>query len=522
MSGSYTVSWQSPLDCVQDGYFGYCYYLEEKAGNGSWTTLLGGHNETSWNASGKANGIYQYEIYKSWGFGDKTVVAGPVAVQAGKPTLPPSEQEAYAVRSGDLDGDGDVDIYLKRVAGTAWTLPLPEFVLRHNSDGTFTVETTISDTERNTIASWAVSSIVPKLVDLNADGIDDLLLTGLSPAGAGPYDLVVFASNAPGAPPLKTRLLDDTVKQFAMDIQSYLNDTSYFQSAYIYECTVYWLPYTIPLWDIDGSYQDYSVFVPFEDCEEVASSAYNQTAVAIAPSLNAVLHAGQLTAGTTGATTVADGFSQIFGVPFMGGVLDGGPKILADYFHRDEDLDSSRDSLLVGALWDLLLYENGVDTPSDTHHYEVDSRICTLGTTGCTLSNVYYRMRQFPAPGHSPDTCGTAKPISLCDVPISEQDLIHVQALDIASVGAGGDVRVTLDAANYSLTNVTQPGHVFYPGTVTRQAYEKDGAIWIHTVGDGSGEYAKMNEAMGPAIFKAVDEAIVARIYLERFGIQWP
>lgn len=31
-----------------------------------------------------------------------------------------------------------------------------------------------------------------------------------------------------------------------------------------------------------------------------------------------------------------------------------------------------------------------------------------------------------------------------------------------------------------------------------------------------------MNEAMGPAIFKVVDEAIVARIYLERFGIQWP
>jgi hypothetical protein len=98
---------------------------------------------------------------------------------------------------------------------------------------------------------------------------------------------------------------------------------------------------------------------------------------------------------------------------------------------------------------------------------------------------------------------------------------VHVYAEDLTRSGYGGDVVVT-QQQNYCYTNTTQPGHVFYPGTVVRCAYYNNDDIWISTIGEGDGEFKKMNEAMGPMIFTSIDASIIARMLAQGMGVIIP
>jgi hypothetical protein len=197
--GNYTVSWSTTLGCTWADdppfYSEYCYSLQE---NG--VDVAGSGNSLP--VTGKPPGSYQYQVYERISvYGqpyDEYPVEGPVAVQVVEESPSPLvEAGEYATRHGDVDGDGDIDIYVKRVAGTSWRLPVSELLLRRNANGTFNVETTVSQATRNIVNGWSISITQPKLVDFNGDGYLDLYIKGLSLANASPYDVVVFASDGP-------------------------------------------------------------------------------------------------------------------------------------------------------------------------------------------------------------------------------------------------------------------------------------------------------------------------------------
>jgi hypothetical protein len=267
IDGNYTVSWPYyPTGCETTYMYPYymieCYWVEQRFNGGSWVPVSMPDYSMSWNATGKPDGTYQYRLVYSYddccsGGGYQYVIDGPITVEVGVPPLPLAEEQQYASRHGDLDGDGDIDVYVKRLAGTSWQLPISELVLRRNPNGTFNVETSVSQATRNIVNGWSISLTEPHLVDFNADGYMDLLIKGLSPATAGPYDVLVFAASGPGAPPPSARLVDESIQKFFTDIINYLDDPSYFNGAYQLQCDLNWA--TIPGWRWDIDYYQYWV-----------------------------------------------------------------------------------------------------------------------------------------------------------------------------------------------------------------------------------------------------------------------
>jgi hypothetical protein len=504
-----------------------CYWLEQKVDGGGWVQVSLPDNSFSLNAAGKPEGTYQYRLVYSYddccsGGGYQYVFEGPVTVEVGVPPIPLSEEHEYSSRHGDLDNDGDMDLYIKRMAGTSWQLPIAELVLRQNSNGTFNVETTVSQATRNIVNGWGISMTSPQLSDFNADGYMDLLIQGLSLASVGPHDLIVFAANGPGAPPPSARLLDESIQDFFTDIVGYMNDPSYFAGAYGIECNVYYS--SVPDWRLDIDYFHYWYYfpIPVVNCYETFNPNYSYTASVVGPSMKQILNTGQFIEGTYAANMVTSQLGSLYGTQFM----------LVPYNPTAQDiLDVGR----VGATWGtfflgarrmgriaagVLDYFN--DNPSETadgsHAYDTYTDICHVSTPGCTIEAVFEEVRKYPAPGHAapepgqPDPCA-GEPRSTCDVPVQTGDLTMVETHEWSNSRDDlGLVEHAVDFVNHRVTNTTEPGHPFHEGEVVRAVSIENGYVRITTVGTGNGPYPELNNVAGRWVFSGVDREIQARI----------
>lgn len=65
---------------------------------------------------------------------------------------------------------------------------------------------------------------------------------------------------------------------------------------------------------------------------------------------------------------------------------------------------------------------------------------------------------------------------------------------------SGGRVITETDFVNSSLTNAVLEDHIF-GGFITQRFLESDGQVWTQVTGSGFGNFAAINEAVGPAIF---------------------
>ena len=60
-------------------------------------------------------------------------------------------------------------------------------------------------------------------------------------------------------------------------------------------------------------------------------------------------------------------------------------------------------------------------------------------------------------------------------------------------------------------TNITRRRHPFHPGTVTHRVHFEDRALIYDAIGDGQGEYPRINNFIGIAVFRPRLEEVVRK-----------
>ncbi|MDH3970236.1 MAG: hypothetical protein OEU56_24775, partial [Rhodospirillales bacterium] len=130
------------------------------------------------------------------------------------------------------------------------------------------------------------------------------------------------------------------------------------------------------------------------------------------------------------------------------------------------------------------------------HHYTYKTPICRASVE-CTKEIVFDGLRRYPAPGHDSRTL------------VEDGDVTA-----IAPAGVVGDAWHAVDPANYTVSNITLPNHMFHSGIVVRSVVQENGIVYVQTHGEGTGNWGGFNEAIGSAAMAKLDQDI--RIYLHR------
>lgn len=142
--------------------------------------------------------------------------------------------------------------------------------------------------------------------------------------------------------------------------------------------------------------------------------------------------------------------------------------------------------------------EGGHEQPDkESHEYNsLSDPICHTRETSCTVQNVaelLYPNRM--APGTSVGYIGNQPVTKIWDPYIGF---------------VAGHVYSTFNWSTYSGMNITLWDHVFKPGIVMRSVVSVRGSIFIRTTGVGTGNFATINQYLGPLVFKPLDQSIKA------------
>jgi hypothetical protein len=79
---------------------------------------------------------------------------------------------------------------------------------------------------------------------------------------------------------------------------------------------------------------------------------------------------------------------------------------------------------------------------------------------------------------------------------------------DRTEVPFAGTVRHFVDAPGLTVYNVTEPGHWFDPGYVSRSVITRGDSIYVRTIGEGTGSWPSFNVIVGPPAFNYLDSQI--------------
>lgn len=145
--------------------------------------------------------------------------------------------ENYEILQGDFDGDNDVDLYIRQkpqivlIHGDVITpitiLPdVKDFVLLQGVDNALDME---ADLDKLDLSSASSSSVDFELGDFNADGVLDLLITGVGRILLGVFDQIVFSNKLPHVPPLHLTPVDETLQSFFENIAEWNDSPEYFE-----------------------------------------------------------------------------------------------------------------------------------------------------------------------------------------------------------------------------------------------------------------------------------------------------
>jgi len=128
------------------------------------------------------------------------------------------------------------------------------------------------------------------------------------------------------------------------------------------------------------------------------------------------------------------------------------------------------------------------------HYYEIINEICPKFINGCTrekIFNIMISQIQYVVPTINAEPVTQGKEVILF---------------------FGNLINISFDAKNYSIVNHTLPGHIFYPGKVTRTVVDLENTIAIKTVGEGIGNWKWLNVYIGPLIFSGIDMNLASKV----------
>jgi hypothetical protein len=149
-------------------------------------------------------------------------------------------------------------------------------------------------------------------------------------------------------------------------------------------------------------------------------------------------------------------------------------------------------------------FENGAVTAAYgylfnelAHRYQVGgTRLCYANQTGCTMSNAL-------------------KVVDAASTPIVGGLLNDAPQAGFNNLLVNNPIDHYVDEKNFTITNTALPGHDFYPGTVVHSlsmqadsrwswssfSFTPVDAIYLTTVGTGTGAYPSLNNAVGSMLF---------------------
>jgi hypothetical protein len=172
----------------------------------------------------------------------------------------------YVVRSGDFNGDGRTDLYVRHNPAFI-TIPLDDlpiiiprqreqidaFLLQQTASGSFTLVSSLTSAQHGALQQWPQVALERMLGDFNADGRVDMLIKGVSSVAPGALDPLVFAPLAPRGLPRAVRTVDTSYRKFVRDVAGRLSDPAYFQSGWTLQSVEY-VSRVVPTWDChDGT-----------------------------------------------------------------------------------------------------------------------------------------------------------------------------------------------------------------------------------------------------------------------------
>lgn len=144
------------------------------------------------------------------------------------------------------------------------------------------------------------------------------------------------------------------------------------------------------------------------------------------------------------------------------------------------------------------LIQTDFDPRHPEYHYTADSfRICDpRSNANCTPELVFQTMlesAQFIVP--------------------TQIDWLSVIPCKNSLAGYAGRVVTTVDEVNRSVVNYTiQDQHLLHPGKVTRTVLAKADAVYVKTIGEGTGNFPRVNEFFSYPVWASVDMRLKERV----------
>ncbi|MEM8683354.1 MAG: VCBS repeat-containing protein [Pseudomonadota bacterium] len=229
-NGTFDVTWSIPASGMTS--------LQERVAGGSWTVIEGPQNTSGRVALTRDPGRYEYRVSNFlavWAPTDPEIVitySAPIAVEVVPAITTPSvEQQAlyeWQVYTGDINADGQSDLFLRRLSGDLMNGVLQEAIVLRGSDGKYR-QMSPSPSQLATARSWPVSNAYTVPADYDGDGFVDIFI---GTPDSTDEDVILFSTGFQNNTGAKLVVpFDDSSRMFFRDLTELLFDPNYFDQA---------------------------------------------------------------------------------------------------------------------------------------------------------------------------------------------------------------------------------------------------------------------------------------------------